>query len=91
MTMERGQALKVILYPLISESSVRLVEAENKITFIVDSRVNKGEVKKAVETLYEVEVEKVNICVTPTGRKKAYVKLKPEYKAADLAVKLGVL
>lgn len=89
--MEKGQALKAILYPLISESAVRLVEAENKITFIVDSRVSKGDVKKAVEALYEVEVEKVNICVTPTGRKKAYVKLKPAYKAADLAVKLGVL
>jgi large subunit ribosomal protein L23 len=29
--------------------------------------------------------------ITPRGEKKAYVKLKPEYKAADLAVELGIL
>jgi large subunit ribosomal protein L23 len=91
MIMERMQALRFILYPLISENAVRLVEAENKITFIVDIRASKDNVRRAVEALYEVEVEKVNTCITPTGRKKAFVKLREDYKAADLAVKLGIL
>ncbi|MEM4245924.1 MAG: 50S ribosomal protein L23 [Candidatus Bathyarchaeia archaeon] len=83
--------VKVISYPLISEDSVKLIETENKITFIVDLKARKSQVKSAVEKLYEVEVESVNTCTTPTGLKKAYVRLKPEYKAADLAVKLGIL
>ena len=44
-----------------------------------------------IRELYEVEPAEVNTCITPDGRKKAYVKLVPENKAADLAVKLGVL
>lgn len=80
----------IIKYPLISEDTVSLIEAENKLTFIVDLRAKKRDVIKAVESLYEVEVEKVNTVITPDGTKKAYVKLNPEFKAADLAVKLGV-
>jgi len=48
-------------------------------------------VKKAVEELYEVEVEKVNLLITPQGEKKAFVKLHPNYKATDIAIKLGIL
>jgi len=33
----------------------------------------------------------VNTLITMDGRKKAYVKFKPEFKAADLAVRLGIL
>jgi len=75
---------------LISEDAVSLVEKENKIIFMVDLKARKNEIKKAVEELYEVRVEKVNVQVTPHGEKKAYVKLKPEFSAADLAVKLGI-
>ena len=83
--------LDIIQYPLISEDAVRLIELENKITFIVHIKAGKKEVKNAVEQLYEVEVEKVNAAITPAGRKKAFVKLTPKFKAADLAVKLGIL
>jgi len=83
----RGSIVKRVL---ISEKAVSLVEKENKIIFIVDLKARKNEIKKAVEELYEVGVEKVNVQVTPNGEKKAYVKLKPEYSAADLAVKLGI-
>lgn len=86
---ERAQ--RTILYPLVSEDTVSLIERENKITFAVDLRASKGDVKRAVEALYEVKVEKVNICITPQGIKKAFVKLSPEFKASELAVKLGIL
>jgi len=80
----------VVLYPLISEDAVTLIEAENKLTFIVNLKAGKNDVKRAVEQLYQVEVAEVNVLVTPEGVKKAYVKLEPEFKAADLAVKLGI-
>jgi len=75
----------------MSEDSVNLIEAENKITFIVDIRATKNDVKKAVEELYDVRVTNVHVLITSRGQKKAYVKLAPESKAADLAVKLGLL
>lgn len=82
---------EVILYPLMTESASLMVEQENKLVFIVNLKASKSDVKKAVEQLYEVEVEKVNLLITPRGEKKAFVKLRPEYKAADVAIKLGIL
>jgi len=85
------RASEIIKRIVITQDAVTLIEKENKITFIVDIRATKGDVKRAVEELYGVKVEKVNTMITPRGEKKAYVKLKPEYKAADLAVELGIL
>lgn len=82
---------EVVKYPLLSEDAVTLLEAENKITFIVDIRSDKHDVKRAIQELYEVRVEQVRTLITPEGEKKAFVKLSPEFKAADLAVRLGIL
>jgi large subunit ribosomal protein L23 len=82
---------EVILAVVRTQKAVSLIEKENKLTFVVRLEATKEDVKRAVEKLYGVEVEKVNTLVTPRGEKKAYVKLKPEYKAAELAVKLGVI
>ena len=81
----------VIRYPLVSEDAVTLIEAENKVTFIVSRDASKNDIRRAVEELYEVKVERVNSTLTPEGRKKAFVKLAPDYKASDLAVRLGIL
>lgn len=82
---------EVILYPVMTESASLMVEQENKLVFVVDLKAAKNDVKKAVEELYDVEVEKVNILITPKSEKKAFVKLHPDYKAADVAIKLGIL
>ncbi|MEM2927730.1 MAG: 50S ribosomal protein L23 [Nitrososphaerota archaeon] len=80
----------IIKRVVITEKAVSLIESENKLVFIVDLKANKEDVKKAIEKLFEVKVDKVNLLITPLGEKKAYVKLKPEYKASDIAIKLGV-
>jgi len=81
----------VILYPLMTEVTSRLIETENKLVFIVNIKATKSDIKRAVEELYDVKVEKVNVTITPGGQKKAFVKLHPEYKATDVAIKLGIL
>jgi len=81
----------IIIRPVISESAIEKIEKENKLTFIVNIRANKHMIKWAVEQLFNVKVVKVNTLITPRGEKKAYVKLSPEYKASDIAVKLGIL
>jgi large subunit ribosomal protein L23 len=75
----------------MTEAASLMVEQENKLVFAVNLKASKGDVKKAVEELYEVKVEKVNLLITPQGEKKAFVKLHPDYKAADVAIKLGIL
>jgi large subunit ribosomal protein L23 len=82
---------EVILYPLMTESSSLMVEKENKLAFIVDLNATKTDVRNAVEKLYEVKVQYVNVQITPQGQKKAFVKLHADYKAADVAIKLGML
>ena len=81
----------VVKYPLLSEDAVTLLEAENKITFIVNIRSDKHDIKRAVQELYEVKVRDVKTLITPEGEKKAFVRLMPEFKASDLAVRLGIL
>jgi large subunit ribosomal protein L23 len=81
----------VIYYPLMTESASLMVEKENKLIFIVNLKAGKSDVKRAVEQLYEVKVDRVNVLITPQGEKKAFVKLNPEYKASDVAIKLGIL
>ncbi len=85
------EANDVISYPLMTESASLMVERDNKLIFIVNFKAGKSDVKKAVEELYEVKVSKVNLLVTPQGEKKAFVKLTPEFRASDVAIKLGIL
>ena len=82
---------EVIVRFVLTEKSLRLAERENKITVIVRRTATKKEVKEAIEKLYNVKVAKVNTLITPTGEKKAYVKLTPEYNAMDLLSRLGLV
>jgi large subunit ribosomal protein L23 len=81
---------KVIIRPLVTEKAVSLIEKENKLTFIVDKRATKQDIKRAVEEMFNVKVAKVNTLITMKGEKKAYVKLKPEYDASEIAARLGL-
>jgi len=82
----------VILYPLATEKAKSpKMWMENKIVFCVALKANKPLIKRAVEYLYDVEVDKVNTLIRPDGRKIAYVKLKPKYKAEKLAIKLRLV
>ncbi len=82
---------EVINYPMMTESASLMVEKDNKLIFVVDRKAGKADVKAAVEKLYEVKVSRVNMLITPQGVKKAFVRLKPEFKASDVAIKLGIL
>ncbi len=81
----------VILYPLMTEVASRLLETENKLVFVVSLKAGKKDIQRAVENLYDVKVARVNVLVTPRNEKKAFVKLHPDYKAVDVAIKLGIL
>jgi large subunit ribosomal protein L23 len=82
---------EIIMFPLMTERSVNMIENENKLVFIVDRRANKLQIAAAIKELYEVEAEDVNTLITRKGTKKAFVKLKDEYDASDVAIRLGIL
>lgn len=54
------ELIDVIKRPVITEMSVEAMD-EKKYTFEVDTRANKTLVKQAVESVFGVKVEKVNI------------------------------
>jgi large subunit ribosomal protein L23 len=85
------ESYEVIFYPLMTESASLMVEKDNKLIFIISLKAGKSDVKKAVEELYGVKTAKITTLITPQGQKKAFVKLTPEYKASDVAIKLGIL
>ena len=55
-------AYEIIKKPLMSEKSYAGIQ--NKVyTFVVDKRAGKVEIKKAVEEIFKVQVEKVNTLI----------------------------
>jgi large subunit ribosomal protein L23 len=80
---------RVIYNPWVTEKTQRQMEEENKLEFIVNRRANKPEIKKAIESLYEVKVAKVNTRIAKEG-KHATIKLAKPYKADEVATRIGV-
>ncbi len=54
------EAREILKRPVITERSTEQME-DNKYTFEVDTRANKTQIKDAVEEIFGVKVEKVNV------------------------------
>jgi large subunit ribosomal protein L23 len=81
---------EVINYLISTEKEIRLMESENKLLFAVSKRAKKQDIKKAVESLFNVKVMSVNTLLKG-GKKKAYVRLAPESPAIDVATQMGMM
>lgn len=78
------------LKPIVTEKAVMAIERENILTFTTEKNKTKNEIKKEIEDLFEVKVEKIRTLIK--GNKKcAFVKLKKEFPAIDIATKLGLM
>ena len=55
--------MSIIIKPIISEKMSASAEKFNRYGFIVDRKATKTQVKKAVQDIYDVKVEKVNTYV----------------------------
>ena len=82
---------KILIRPLHTEKAINLIEKENTLVFIVDRKATKHDIKRAIEILFDVKVDRVRTLITPKGGKKAYIKLRPEYKASEVAMHLGLI
>ena len=81
----------IIKFPLSTEKSIRLMESENKLIFVVDRKATKKEIKKAIEEMFRVEVDSINTFVSPEGEKRAYVKFSAKNPAIDIATQMGLM
>ncbi|MCS7037743.1 MAG: 50S ribosomal protein L23 [Saprospiraceae bacterium] len=78
---------QILIRPVLTEKSTKLTDKRNIYTFVVGRNTNKLEIKKAVEDMFNVAVERVNTALMPgkpktrstrttivRGRKAAYKK-----------------
>ena len=66
--------MNIILKPIVSEKATSMNEVSNSVSFIVDSRANKIQIKKAIENSYNVTVKKVRTMIYASVRKNKYTK-----------------
>jgi large subunit ribosomal protein L23Ae len=85
--MDRYQ---VIRYPLNTEAAHKIMESHNTLTFVVDVRATKSQIRDALKKLYNVKAQRVNTLIRPDGQKKAFVRLTPATVAVDIATQIGI-
>ncbi|MBI5183797.1 MAG: 50S ribosomal protein L23 [Nitrospinae bacterium] len=81
----------IIKKPLITEKSTNLIKTDNRVTFKVALNANKDEIKKVVETIFNVTVLRVNT-LRMKGKKKRVgrnVGKRPDWKKAIVTLKKG--
>ena len=81
----------IIKYPLSTEKSIRLMESENKLIFVVDIKAKKPEIKQAVEAAFKAKVLNVNTFISAKGEKRAYIQFAKESPAIDIATNMGLM
>lgn len=59
--MNQERLMKVLIAPIVSEKSTRVADAHRQFVFKVDKHANKPEVRKAVELMFDVKVDNVQI------------------------------
>jgi large subunit ribosomal protein L23 len=59
--MNQDRLMKVLLAPIVSEKSTMVADKNNQVAFRVLQDATRGEVKAAVELLFKVQVESVQV------------------------------
>ena len=83
--------LSIIKHPLNTEKSIRLMESENKLIFVVDKKAKKKEIKEEIEKMFNAKVISVKTFTNMKGEKRAYIKFSSETPAIDIATNLGLM
>jgi|ACVJ01.1.fsa_nt_gi Ribosomal protein L23 len=87
----KGAQMNVLRYPVATEKAVNLISKNNVITYIVNLRATKQEIKKEFESLFKVKVSKVRTINSPTNMRKAFITIAKGYNASDVAMKLKLV
>ena len=75
---------------ITTEKAVRLIELNNTLTFEVDRRKAKTQIKYEIEDMFKVKIDSINT-ITRNNKKYVYAKLNSKNPAIDVATKLGMI
>ena len=81
----------VLQYPIATEKALNIAESSNTIIYVVTHSADKPSIKREFEDMFKVKVDRVNTVIEPTNEKRAYIKLKKEFLASDIAKKLKLV
>jgi len=92
-----GEPHDILLHPYVTEKTMNLMSGTpsqdskdgNRIEFIVRRTATKPQIRRAFEKQFDVKVEKVYTFTRKDG-KHAIIKLKPEYSAEEIGMRIGV-
>lgn len=89
--MSQERLLQILLAPHVSEKATMIAEKHNQIVFKVRRDANKLEIKKAVESLFNVQVEAVNTTLVKGKNKRFGRSLgrRQDFKKAYVSLKAG--
>ncbi len=87
----------IILHPYVTEKTMNSMSGTpaqdlkdgNRLEFVVRKDARKPDIKKAFEERFEAKVDKINIKIMRDG-KHAIIKLKPEYSAEEIGMRIGI-
>lgn len=81
----------IIKAPIITEKSSDLAQNKNTITFSVDIKANKTQIKQAIEKIFNVKVESVNTINVKPRKKRVgkYIGMTNRVKKAIVKLKDG--
>lgn len=89
--MNNERLMKVLLSPVVSEKSSNVADANNQYIFKVATSATKREIAKAVEKLFEVQVDAVQV-VNVKGKQKRFGTVngkRADWKKAYVRLKAG--
>jgi large subunit ribosomal protein L23 len=70
---DEGRLMQLLVSPVVSEKATAVAEKHNVVTFKVLQNATKPEIKAAVELMFKVEVQGVNV-VNTKGKTKRFGK-----------------
>jgi len=79
------------MYPIGTEKAITNIDRNNEIQYVVSLNATKKQIRDEFEKLFGVKTIDIRLINTFQNRKKAIIKLRKEYKAGDIAVKLKLV
>ena len=89
--MNDERLMSILIAPHVSEKSTRIAGASNQVAFRVRTDARKPEIRRAVEKMFNVEVESVSV-LNVKGKRKGFARnrgRRPDWRKAYVRLKSG--
>jgi large subunit ribosomal protein L23 len=81
----------ILKYPYATEKASMIVERDGQLQFIVDRKASKGQIKVAMEKMFDQPVTRVRTLMNNRGEKKAMVSFSNPKAAEEILSRLGIM